>query len=51
MDNNKFPKAKIISLIVALLGLLIIFSIVLGGAVLAGKKWDPRWNPFTSKLP
>ncbi|MDO8530118.1 MAG: hypothetical protein Q7S10_01810 [bacterium] len=50
MDEPKLNKAKVISLLVALLGLLIIFSIVLGGAALAGKKWDPSWNPFTPKI-
>ncbi|OGZ64731.1 MAG: hypothetical protein A3A98_01940 [Candidatus Staskawiczbacteria bacterium RIFCSPLOWO2_01_FULL_40_39] len=40
---------KIVSITLAVTGLLIITSIIIGGALLASRKWDPTWNPFRPK--
>ena len=49
-EEDKKPTSKTISLIIALVGLLIVLAIVLGGAMLAGRAWDPKWNPFRPKI-
>lgn len=43
-------KGKIFSITVTILGLIIIISLVIGGALLSSKKWDPNWNPFRQKI-
>ncbi len=37
---------KLISLIIAIIGLVVVILLMLGGAALAGRVWDPPWNPF-----
>jgi len=44
MQNNK--NKKIIQIISTIAGLAIISLLILGGSLLASKRWDPKWNPF-----
>lgn len=37
---------KYLPLIISITGLVIVILIILGGSVLAGGAWDPKWNPF-----
>jgi len=32
--------------ILGILGLVVVLSIIGGGALLAGHVWNPSWNPF-----
>ena len=57
INNQKNDKprrvliGRALSIIIAVIGLIIIISIVIGGALLASKRWDPKWNPFRQKDP
>lgn len=46
MQENKKNKSKLLSLIITSIGLIIITLLILGGALLAGHVWNPKWNPF-----
>ena len=46
MENNKAKEIKIIQIISTVLGLIIISLLILGGSLLASKRWNPKWNPF-----
>lgn len=41
---------RIWSIIGGAVGLIIIISIIIGGSLLASKRWDPSWNPFRQKV-
>ena len=47
--EKKSPRAKFLSILAGVLGLIIMILIIIGGSVLASKKWDPKWDPFTQK--
>lgn len=52
-DENSRKKAlrgKIPSIIGTVMGVLIIITLIIGGALLASKQWDPTWNPFRQKV-
>ncbi len=51
MEETKPPGVpkkpnKVISVILAVLGLVIVILLIGGGAALAGHAWNPKWNPF-----
>ncbi len=47
-DNQpKKLKIRIISIISTIVGLIIISLLILGGSLLASKRWNPKWNPFS----
>ncbi len=45
-NSQKDSQGKILSVIIASVGLAIIILLIIGGALLAGHVWDPKWNPF-----
>ena len=48
MDNQLNKPKRIIQIISTVVGLIIISLLILGGALLSSKRWDPKWNPFRS---
>lgn len=48
MEENKPNNSnrKMISIISSVAGLIIVSLLIIGGALLSSKRWDPRWNPF-----
>ncbi|OGZ67732.1 MAG: hypothetical protein A3D35_03695 [Candidatus Staskawiczbacteria bacterium RIFCSPHIGHO2_02_FULL_34_9] len=44
IDQNK--KIKIIQITSTALGIIVISLLILGGSLLASKRWNPKWNPF-----
>ncbi|OGZ62934.1 MAG: hypothetical protein A2639_01435 [Candidatus Staskawiczbacteria bacterium RIFCSPHIGHO2_01_FULL_34_27] len=42
-------RGKVLSIIIASLGLILILLLIIGGAALAGKVWNPLWNPFNRR--
>ena len=49
INHTKGFTAKILSIIGAIVGLIVIISLIIGGALLASQKWNPTWNPFRPK--
>ena len=49
MEPSKNGKGKFISITVAILGSVIVIGLIIGGALLASRRWDPTWNPFKPK--
>ncbi len=49
-NDNKKSKFLILSIAGTVLGFIIIVALIIGGALLASKKWDPKWNPFRQKV-
>ena len=45
VKNNK-KNSKLFSVIIAVISLVVVLLLILGGAALAGRVWDPPWNPF-----
>ena len=50
MDNQSNKPKRIIQIIVTLVGLIIISLLIIGGALLSSKRWDPKWNPFRANI-
>ena len=51
-DNNPIIKTSvrnIISFAIGATGLAIVVGLIIGGALLAGQKWNPTWDPFMRK--
>jgi len=46
IKKNKVIFAKIISITLGVAGLVLVLLIIGVGALLAGRVWDPKWNPF-----
>ena len=46
---KKIFKGKTLSAILAIFGLIVVISLIGIGAALAGRIWDPKWNPFRPK--
>ena len=49
-NQEKKQNRKLLSTIGTAVGLIVIVVLIIGGAMLASKKWDPRWNPFRQKI-
>lgn len=50
MQTNQSKEVKIIQILSTIVGLIVISMLILGGSLLAGKRWDPRWNPFNPNI-
>ncbi|MSU60589.1 MAG: hypothetical protein EXS52_01585 [Candidatus Staskawiczbacteria bacterium] len=52
--QDKSPRTKtlinkFIPSIINVTGLVVVILLIIGGALLAGKKWNPKWDPFEQK--
>ena len=48
--QEKKQNGKLLSTIGTIVSLIVIVVLIIGGAMLASKKWDPQWNPFRQKI-
>ena len=49
-SRKKALRGKIPPMIGTVMGVLIIITLIIGGALLASRQWDPKWNPFRQKV-
>ncbi len=49
-QDKSHMAARVLSIIGAVAGLVVIIGLIVGGALLASRKWDPVWNPFRPKI-
>lgn len=48
--SSKILVSRILSISGAVLGLIVIITIIIGGSLLSSRRWDPKWNPFRPKV-